>query len=198
MDIKMDNNNNNNNNDNENEHISTFRLINETFDKMIDSTSIDVPESDQDKYDLIFESLNIVEKNNILFIKGYVGYRYDTNDIEFIYDRNENKIYVASRYRLMHHPMEYELYKNTYQVVYDKFWTYDENYNMEEKMSTYKYKPIEDDSVPYVRFPRTKDGISISRLVFNIFKVFRDEKAIKPTIIIPNCHNIYSQIVQEE
>ena len=74
MDIKMDNNNNNDNdndNDNENEHISTFRLINETFDKMIDSTSIDVPESEQDKYDLIFESLNIVEKNNILFIKRY-------------------------------------------------------------------------------------------------------------------------------
>jgi hypothetical protein len=192
MDIKMDN-----DNDNENQHISTFRLINETFDKMIDSTSIDVPESDQDIYDLIFESLNIVEKNNILFIKGYVGYRYDTNDINFIYDLNENKIYVASRYRLMHHPQEYDLYKNTYQVVYDKFWSYDENYNMEEKMLTQKYNPIEDDSVPYVRFPRTKDGISISRLVFNIFKVFRDEKGIKPTIIIPNYYNIYSQLVNE-
>lgn len=188
----------NNDNDTENEHISTFRFINESFDKMIDSTSTDVKEEQQTIYDLLFSTYSIIEKNNVLFIKGSIGYRYDEKEANFIYDMNENKIYITSSYRLMAHQLEYELYKGTYEMCYDKVWTHNDNYILEEKTLSEKYVEIDEDSVPYYRFPRTKDGCSISRVIYNVFKVFRDEKAVKPKIIIPNYHNVYNQIRKDD
>ncbi len=184
----------------ENKHISLFRTINLNLKNKIDSvegTTIKI--SDIDEYDIIFKADTIIENNNILYISGFVGYSFDQTDVKFIYDLNENKIYIANRYRLMNFQQEYDLFNNTYQISYDKEWTYEKinnEYLLSEKPINTNYKKINNLALPYYRFPRTKDGISISRLVYNIFKVFsdNDENTIKPLIIIPISLNIYSTI----
>ena len=45
---------------------------------------------------------------------------------------------------------------------------------------------ISDDSIPYFRFPRSKDGISIPRTIYQIFKELEDSTKIKPLIVIPS------------
>ena len=147
--------------------------------------------------DIIFIADNIIENNNIVYVEGSIGYEFDRITIKLIYDLQENKIYIASRYRLLGHELEYELFKDTFQMSYDKYWIYEkkkenENYVLKEKIISENYKKIDETAIPYYRFPRTKDGITIPRVVYNIFKVFSDETAIKPDIIIPNSHNVYS------
>ena len=182
-----------------NKHISTFRIIYEQFKNKINSieglTIKDIEISDED---IIFFADNIIENNNIVYIEGSIGYEFDRINIKLIYDLQENKIYIASRYRLLGHELEYQLYKNTFQISYDKEWIYEnenekenENYLLKEKIITENYKKIDETAIPYYRFPRTKDGITIPRVVYNIFKVFSDETAIKPDIIIPNSLNVY-------
>jgi hypothetical protein len=184
----------------ENEHISNFRIIYPNYKTKIDSVDgCSVNISDIDYYDIIFRTDKIIENNNILYITGTIGYDFDSTSIELIYDIIENKIYIASCYRLLIFNQEYELFQNSYQMSYDKVWYYEkvnDGYILQEKDITTQYYEIDEKSIPYYRFPRTKDGISISRVIYNIFKIFRDEKSIKPTIIIPNNFNIYSKIVK--
>ena len=188
-----------------NKHISTFRIIYEQFKNKINSieglTIKDIEISDED---IIFFADNIIENNNIVYIEGSIGYEFDRITIKLIYDLQENKIYIASNYRLLGHELEYELFKDTFQMSYDKEWVYEkknenenlnqnenENYVLKEKIISENYKKIDETAIPYYRFPRTKDGITIPRLIYNIFKVFSDQNAIKPDIIIPNSHNVY-------
>ncbi len=184
----------------DNEHISNFRIIYQNYKKQIDSvdgSSVNI--SDIDEYDIIFRADKIIENNNILYIIGSIGYDFDSTTIELIYDILDSKIYIASWYRLLIFQEEYELFKNTYKISYDKVWNYEkinDEYILEENDITSRYFEIDEKSFPYYRFPKTKDGISISRVIYNIFKIFRDEKSIKPSIIIPNYFNIYSKIVK--
>ena len=184
----------------DNNHISTFRIIYEQFTNKINSVEgSKIKDTELCDEDIIFIADNIIENNNIVYIEGSIGYEFDRITIKLIYDLQENKIYIASRYRLLGSELEYELFKDTFQMSYDKYWIYEkenekenENYILKEKIITVNYKKIEETAIPYYRFPRTKDGIIIPRLIYNIFKVFSDETAIKPDIIIPNSHNVYS------
>ncbi len=91
---------------------------------------------------------------------------------------------------------ELELYKDTFEMCYDKYWRFEDN-KLIEYIETDNYNHIGENSIPYYRFPRTKDGMNIPRIVHNIFKVFRDENAIKPKIIIPISMNTYRTIKKE-
>ena len=182
----------------DNNHISTFIIIYEQFTNKINSVEgVLIKDNELCDEDIIFIADNIIENNNIVYVEGSIGYEFDRITIKLIYDLQENKIYIASNYRLLGSELEYELFKDTFQMSYDKYWVYEnekenENYVLKEKIITENYKKIDETAIPYYRFPRTKDGITIPRVVYNIFKVFSDENAIKPDIIIPNSHNVYS------
>lgn len=180
----------------DNNHISTFRIIYEQFTNKINSVQgVLIKDNELCDEDIIFIADNIIENNNIVYVEGSIGYEFDRITIKLIYDLQENKIYIASNYRLLGSELEYELFKDTFQMSYDKYWIYEnenENYVLKEKIITENYKKIDETAIPYYRFPRTKDGITIPRVVYNIFKVFSDENAIKPDIIIPNSFNVYS------
>ena len=183
-----------------NNHISTFRIIYEQFTNKINSIEgVSIKDNEICDEDIIFIADNIIENNNIVCVEGSIGYEFDRITIKLIYDLQENKIYIASSYRLLGHELENELFKDTFQMSYDKEWVFEkekenenENYVLKEKIISENYKKIDETAIPYYRFPRTKDGITIPRVVYNIFKVFSDETAIKPDIIIPNSHNVYS------
>ncbi len=184
----------------ENKHISLFRIINTNLENKIDSFDSELDKiSELDEYDIIFQLDEIIENNNILYISGFVGYSFDDTSVKFIYDMNENKIYIDNQYRTIISIKEYDLFVNTYKISYDKIWKYEKinnQYCLLERTIDVKYKENNATSIPYYRFPRTKDGISIPRLVYNIFTIFRDENSIKPLIIFPNNLNIYKQYVE--
>ena len=88
--------------------------------------------------------------------------------------------------------IENEIYTEGFEVSYDKYWKF-ENNNLNEYKMNVNYESIEN-SMPYYRFPRTKDGISVLRVIYNVFKIFSYEKVFKPKIVIPNCFNLYNRI----
>ena len=96
---------------------------------------------------------------------------------------------------------ENKLYPNSYQIIYDKLKNFEkinDEYFMQEINITKKFQLVSEDSVPYFRFPRSKDGISIPRLIYNIFKVFKNDNVqVKPQILIPIIHNVYSVVIRE-
>ena len=147
-------------------------------------------------YDIIFRADKIINISNVLFVDGSVGYSGDFSDVSYVYDMNVNKIYILSTYRMQTGNDELELYKDSFEMCYDKYWKFEDD-KLVEYVETNNYNHISDNSIPYYRFPRTKDGINILRTVHNIFKVFRDENAIKPKIIIPNRFNTYGTIKKE-
>ena len=108
-------------NKNYDNHISSFRIINQNLKNKIDSVDGDnVKQINIDEYDILFRLNSIVESNNVLFITGFIGYDFDSIVIELAYDMNENNIYVISHYRLLQFTEESKLYKDTYQIIYDK------------------------------------------------------------------------------
>lgn len=188
---------------NDNEYINTFVIINNSLISKVDHVNgFSIPFTEIDEYDVIFRAEKITNDDNILLIEGSIGYSFDPTYIELIYNLNENKIYVVTEYRLLDFSKEYELYKDTYQISYDKYWNYEkekdnEKYILQEKIINDKYQEIDKKSLPYFRFPRTKDGVSIPRLIYNIFKVFSNEYIIiKPAIMIPINLNIYRKIIK--
>jgi hypothetical protein len=150
-------------------------------------------------YDIIFTANIITEfisnNSHLLYVKGTIGYSADTQDANFIYDKKTNIIYVESYYRLMTGEIENEIYTEGFEVSYDKYWKF-ENNNLNEYKMNVNYESIEN-SMPYYRFPRTKDGISVLRVIYNVFKIFSYEKVFKPKIVIPNCFNLYNRIKKE-
>ncbi len=171
--------------------INTFIIINENPEKTIDYINCSY-DSIIKKFDNIFTADSIYEYNNILHIYGTVGYSADTKDLEFIYDKIGNNIYVNNTYRLLDCDFEYNLFKNTFEICYDKYWKI-ENETLNEIIIEEQYEKNDDDAIPYMRYPRTKDGLTIPRIIYNVFKIFSNPEAIKPKIIIPNNFNIYSK-----
>ncbi len=182
----------------EHPHLNTFIIMDDyKSDKEIDYSdgrTFDLSKINKNNYDthIIFIVTNIEENNNILNITGDIGLWNDPKyDIKLIYDMNENKIYISSYYRLLYELDEHKLFINTFDAPHDKIWKY-ENGKLVEINVPEHVLDLDDDSIPYYRFPRSKDGISIPRVIFNTFKVFSDEKAIKPKIIIPSNWDVYS------
>jgi hypothetical protein len=181
-----------------NEHINTFFLLGGEYNKLnkLQTSPSDLNDDDIDTYDTLFRANKIIYNSNILYVEGTIGYSGDFSDVKYAYDMNVNKIYILSTYRMLSGNEELELYKDTFEMCYDKYWKYEDN-KLVEYIDKNNYNSIGENSIPYYRFPRTKDGINIPRSVHNIFKVFGDENAIKPKIIIPNGFNIYSSIKKE-
>ena len=182
-------------------HVHNFRIIYQTFKNKIDSIDGNtINQTDIDEYDVIFRLNNIFENKNVLFISGFIGYDFDSIVIELVYDMNENNIYITSQYRLLDFVEESKLYKDTFQMVYDKTWNTEQSsdgYIIQEKKVRENYKKINEKAIPYYRFSKSKDGISIPRVIYNIFTIFSDETSSKPkpNIIIPNNLNIYRTTV---
>ncbi len=174
--------------------INTAIVINESMNQ-IDYKKI-YYDDDIYMYDTIFTASIINEfisnDSHLLYVKGTIGYSADTQDASFIFDKKTNIIYVDSEYRLMTGEIENQIYNEGFEISYDKYWKF-ENNNLNEYKIDVKYESI-GNSMPYYRFPRTKDGISILRVIYNVFKIFSNEIVYKPKIVIPNYFNIYSKI----
>ena len=85
----------------------------------------------------------LIEINSYHIIKvcGSIGYSGDTQDAEFYYDKIANKIYVHGSYRTLHCEHEADLFKDTFEMSYDKYWKleYDEHHhNLKEIKSAIK------------------------------------------------------------
>ena len=174
--------------------INTFIIINETPDKQIDYINMTY-DGKINKFDNIFTADIIneyVSKNShILHVYGTIGYSADTEEVEFIYDKKENIIYVYGNYRLLSCDFECELFKDTYNISYDKYWTVEKDRPLIKliELTHNKEYEIDNECIPYYRYPRTKDGLSIPRIIYNVFKIFSNpdvSKEDKPKIIIPN------------
>lgn len=120
--------------------------------------------------DIFFVAKNIELNINSISIEGSLGYSYDPTFIKLLLDTNKNEIIINSCYRLMHLPAENELYKD--------------DYKMTKTHPECKLIDVGVDCIPYYRFPRSKDGISIPRGIQGIFKIY--ESNIKPKILIPS------------
>jgi hypothetical protein len=165
--------------------------------KDIDNTADNPPEMDNET--IIFTLEKFIQHNlTTVYIEGLIGYHWgDFVSAKFIYDLEANVIYICSRYRLLGHTEELDLFAGTFEVSYDKYWEFQEGTDggLVEVPDNNNYEPMSETAIPYYRFPRSKDGISIPRVVYNIFKVFQDPKCInKPRIVIPNHFSIYNSI----
>lgn len=144
--------------------------------------------------DIIFITNEIIDCNSnsnsddMIYIEGTVGYIYDPKEIKLLYNKKDNYIIVLSDYRLLNEPVDYKLFNDSFNFTSGN----KPDFNIETKELTFdldiESKTIDkdDDSVPYFRFPRSKDGISIQRLIYNIFKIYHEENVTKPNIIVPS------------
>jgi hypothetical protein len=179
----------------DNPYVSTHKIICEFAPDRISSRDI-CSEYELFDEDIVFKATDVIETpEKVVYVAGTIGYPGDRVSVEFIYDRPANKIYCCNKYRTLDNDAEYDLFAGTFEISYNKYWQFVDA-EVVEKKDDNKYEPISEKVVPYYRFPRTKDGIPISRLVYNIFKVFRDETAglAKPVLIIPYYHCIYRQV----
>ncbi len=187
----------------EHKDINTFIIINEIPNKQIDYINISYMDT-INMYDNLFTANIINEYINkdyhILQVNGTIGYSADTQEATFYYDIKLNKIYVYGNYRMMACEFEVNLFKDTFEMDYEKHWKLEYNgihHNLKEIVNDNKYENIGENSIPYYRYPRTKDGISIPRIIYNVFKIFSNSdipKENKPKIIIPNYFNTFSKI----
>jgi len=150
--------------------------------------------------DYFFIAQKIYSDEKVIIVDGSIGYSYDPKDIKLIYDLVENKIYAASYYRLMHCESDgklfFDKYKMTNGLVILNKTSSDGKTEELVKITNDECKLLETDldSIPYYRFPRSKDGVSVPRAIYNIFKVFQDPNTTHPEIIIPSEFYTYSDV----
>jgi len=192
------------------QYIGNNRIIDEynpsriSFKETEDVENMDgmdqVKHPEMDNETIIFNCQKFIFHNQkLVFVEGLIGYHWgDFVSISFIYDLEANIIYICSRYRLLGHEQELDLFAGTFEISYDKYWEFNqvEECGLIQVPDNNNYEPMSNTSIPYYRFPRSKDGISIPRAVYNIFKVFQDPAIInKPRIVIPNHFSIYNKIL---
>ena len=185
--------------------VNTFIIINESKTNQFDFIKTSYS-GELKKFDNIF-TVGVIDEyisihSHILHIFGTIGYSLDTEEAEFIYDKKNNKIYVCGDYRLLGDDSEYELFKDSFEISYDKYWKINKD-DICDRLSEIKlddkYEMLEMDGVPYYRYPRTKDGITIPRIIYNVFKVFSDPnvpKENKPKIIVPIFHYRFRKVIK--
>lgn len=150
------------------------------------------------EHNYFFIANKIYSDEKVIIVEGTVGYSYDPTDIKLIYDLVENKIYVGSYYRFLHSVSDgklfFDKYKMTNGLVILNKTNSDGKTESLVKISNDECKLIESelDSIPYFRFPRSKDGVTIPRTIYNIFKVFENHTVTHPEIIIPSEFYVYS------
>ena len=148
--------------------------------------------------DYFFIANKIYSDEKVIIVEGTVGYSYDPTNIKLIYDLVENKIYVGSYYRFLNSVSDgklfFDKYKMTNGLVILNKTNSDGKTESLVKISNDECKLLESelDSIPYFRFPRSKDGVTIPRTIYNIFKVFENHTVTQPEIIIPSEFYVYS------
>lgn len=149
-----------------------------------------------DEYFFIAEKIYSDEK--VIIVKGTVGYSYDPKDIKLIYVLDENKIYIGSHYRFLQSESDgklfFDKYKMTNGLVVLNKTSSDGKTESIVQITNNECELLQSssDSIPYFRFPRSKDGVSVPRAIYNIFKVFQDPNRTHPEIIIPSEFYVYS------
>ncbi len=142
-----------------------------------------------------FIASNIYSDDKKIIVEGTVGYSYDPRDIKLIYDLELNQIYIGSYYRFVHDPIEGELFYDKYEITNGKVVIDVKKDNTTDLVTilndSCKLHEKEHDGLPYYRYPRSKDGIVIPRVVYNVFKVFQDPNVPHPKIIIPSEFYVY-------
>ncbi len=180
--------------------INTFIIINENPENQIDYVKTS-HEGTIRQYDNIFTA-DIIDEyksrlHNIIHLYGTIGYSADTQDVEFIFDKKANKIYVCGTYRMLSCEFEQDLYKDTFEICPDKYWGLEKEHyltKVKEINVDKKYEEIDYDGIPYYRYPRTKDGLTIPRIIYSVFKIFSNPdipKENKPKIVVPYYYNFY-------
>jgi len=138
-----------------------------------------------DDLEIVFTASCIMSNGDFLYVEGDVGYCHDLKEISLALDKTNNIIYILSGYRLLYEPDDYLMFNDTftYTVGSKPVWNNERLNFMDTNDVSIITKSV--DSTPYYRFPRTKDGISILRVIYNIFKVFHTDGP-KPSIVIPS------------
>jgi len=194
-------------------HINTNIIFKEHADKLIyfsnfeynykeknfiyNSENYQINSKDEEE-DYFFITSKIYSDKKVIIVEGTIGYSFDPTDIKLIYNLEENKIYIASYYRFLHSESDgklfFDQYKMTNGLVILNKTSLDGKTEELVQITNNECELHEktSDSIPYYRFPRSKDGISIPRAIFNIFKVFQDPNAYHPEIIIPSEFYVYS------
>ena len=171
--------------------INTFIKINFSFDKEVDFINSSYNDTIR-MYDMLFtaDAINeyISTRHHLLHVIGTVGYSADTDDVELIYDKKANKIYVYGKYKLVKSFSDASLYNDYIEISNNKYM------KLERTDKSIKFievsvngKNLDEDIIPHYRFPRNKEYLSIPRVIFNVFKVFSDTnvpKEDKPKIVI--------------
>lgn len=148
--------------------------------------------------DFYFISEKIYSDEKVIIVEGTVGYSYDPKEIKLIYNLEENKIYVSSHYRFLQNESDGKLFFDKYKMTNSLAVVNKTNSDgkTEElvQITNNECELLESssDSIPYFRFPRSKDGVSVPRTIYNIFKVFQDPNRTNPEIIIPSEFHFYS------
>jgi hypothetical protein len=150
------------------------------------------------EHNYFFIAEKIYSDEKVIIVEGTVGYSFDPKEIKLIYVLDENKIYIASHYRFLLSESDgklfFDKYKMTNGLVILNKTNSDGKTESIVKITNNECELLESgsDSIPYFRFPRSKDGVSIPRAIYNIFKVFQDPNASHPEIIIPSEFYNYS------
>ncbi len=196
-------------------HINTNIIFKEHADKLIyysnfeynykeknfiyDSENYQTNLGDEEE-DYFFITSKIYSDEKVIVVEGTIGYSYDPADIKLIYNLEENKIYIGSHYRFLHSESDGKLFFDKYKitnglVILNK--TSSDGKTEELVQITNNECELHEktiDSIPYFRFPRSKDGVSVPRVIYNIFKVFQDPNSTHPEIIIPSEFYAYSNV----
>ena len=150
------------------------------------------------EHNYFFIAEKIYSDEKVIIVEGTVGYSFDPTEIKLIYDLVENKIFVSSYYRFLYSESDgklfFDKYKMTNGLVILNKTNSDGKTESIVKITNNECELLESelDSIPYFRFPRSKDGVSVPRAIYNIFKVFQDPNASHPEIIIPSEFYFYS------
>lgn len=108
------------------------------------------------EYDLFYQAtfVPLLCPNGTQMVVCEIGFDlyYERKTITFEYNPQSKTVYYEAEYRSVHDPQEYQRFKH---MMY---------YNNRKKMMSGR------NSLPWICFPRTKDGISIPLLMEYIFK----------------------------
>jgi hypothetical protein len=116
-----------------------------TFDPIADQVLFEYP--------VYFKATKLDAENDVMVVEGTVGYDFDTTRIRLLYNRAAHTVTVDSGYRVTGLRPE----NASFRSMFDYTGT-----NMHDHLNG-------GDSMPYYRFPRSKDGIPIPQLVSGIF-----------------------------
>lgn len=109
-----------------------------------------------DDNDLFYHAtfVPVLESSNVYLLIIQTGFdvNYEKTTVRAYYTKSTGTVVYSENYRMAHCPEEYEKFKH--KIIYSK----------DERIENSK------DAIPWIRFPRTKDGVSIPYLMDRILQ----------------------------